>query len=107
MTWTISTLIACVLAFFMGYSVNQGGTCLVATAHELHHRRRPRLFIGLLGASAAAGLVAVPLAWSGAAGGALAASAELYSWVQSLSALAHSSTTPAYWGLSAVLDMEK
>lgn len=77
MTWPISTVIACVLAFFMGYSVNQGGTCLVATAHELHRRRPPRLFVGFLTASAAAGLVAVPLAWSEAAGGTLAASADI------------------------------
>jgi len=58
----------------MGYSANQGSTCLVAAAHELHLRRRPRLFVGLLLASAAAGLVAVPLAWSRVAGGALAES---------------------------------
>lgn len=47
----------------MGYSVNQGGTCAVATAYEILHHRRPRLFIGLLAASATAGLVAVPLVW--------------------------------------------
>jgi hypothetical protein len=76
-TWPISIPIACVLAFWMGYSINQGGTCLVATARELQLRRPPRLFVGLLAASAAAGLVAVPLAWSGAAGGALAASADI------------------------------
>lgn len=53
----------------MGYSVNQGGTCAVATAHEIFHHRRPRRFIGLLAASATAGLVGVPLVWlsSGAA----------------------------------------
>ena len=51
------------LAFWMGYSVNQGGTCFVATAYELLHRHRPRLLIGLLAASAAAGLVAVSLVW--------------------------------------------
>ncbi|TXH00121.1 MAG: hypothetical protein E6R08_00105 [Nevskiaceae bacterium] len=77
MTWPISTLIACVLAFWLGYSANQGSTCLVAAAHELHIRRRPRLFVGLLAASAAAGLVAVPLAWSGVAGGTLAESADV------------------------------
>lgn len=51
------------LAFWMGYSVNQGGTCAVATAYEILHHRRPRLFVGLLAASATAGLVAVPLVW--------------------------------------------
>jgi len=70
-------LVACLLAFWMGYSANQGSTCLVAAAHELKLRRPPRLIVGLLAASAAAGLVAVPLAWSGAAGGALAESADI------------------------------
>ncbi|RZF65200.1 hypothetical protein EWE75_07475 [Sphingomonas populi] len=59
----MTTLIVCMLAFWMGYSVNQGGTCAVATAYEILHHRRPRLFIGLLAASATAGLFAVPLAW--------------------------------------------
>lgn len=59
----MTTLIVCMLAFWMGYSVNQGGTCAVATAYEILHHRRPRLFIGLLAASATAGLVAVPLVW--------------------------------------------
>ncbi len=77
MTGPIPTLIACVLAFWMGYSVNQSRTCLVAAAHELRRRHRPRLFVGLAAASAAAGLVAVPLAWSGTAGGALAASTDI------------------------------
>jgi hypothetical protein len=56
-------LIVCMLAFWIGYSVNQGGTCAVAAAFEILHHRRPRLFISLLAASAAAGLVAVPLVW--------------------------------------------
>ena len=60
----MTTLIVCVLAFWMGYSVNQGSTCAVATAHEILHHLRFRLFIGLLAASAAAGLTAVPLVWS-------------------------------------------
>ncbi|MEG8012986.1 YeeE/YedE thiosulfate transporter family protein [Sphingomonas sp. 22R3R2A-7] len=68
----MTTLVVCVLAFWMGYSVNQGGTCAVATAYEILHHRRPRLFIGLLAASATAGLVAVPLVWS-AAGSAMLA----------------------------------
>ena len=77
MTWPISTIIACILAFWMGYSVNQSGTCLVASAHELHRRRRPRLLVGILAASAAAGLVTVPLSWSGAVGAVLAESADI------------------------------
>ncbi|WP_076070928.1 YeeE/YedE thiosulfate transporter family protein [Sphingomonas montana] len=59
----MTTLLVCVLAFWMGYSVNQGGTCAVATAYEILHHRRSRLFVGLLAASATAGLVAVPLVW--------------------------------------------
>ncbi|MFA4938875.1 YeeE/YedE thiosulfate transporter family protein [Brevundimonas sp.] len=57
----------CGLAFWMGYSVNQGGTCAVATAHEILHHRRPLRFIGLLAASATAALVATALVWSGIA----------------------------------------
>ncbi|MDY0885889.1 YeeE/YedE thiosulfate transporter family protein [Dongia soli] len=76
MTRPLLTLLACVLAFWMGYSANQGSTCLVAASQELQQRRRPGLFVGFLAASAAAGLVAVPLAWSGA-GGALAASVDI------------------------------
>ena len=56
-------LIVCMLAFWLGYSVNQGGTCAVATAYEIINHRRPRLFISLAAVSAAAGLVAVPLVW--------------------------------------------
>ena len=76
----ISALIVagvCALAFWMGYSVNQGGTCSVATAYEILHHRRPRLFIGLLAASATAALVSTGLVWS-EVGGAM-----------------HSSTVPA------------
>ena len=55
----------CILAFWFGYSANRGGTCLVVAAHELQQRRRPRMFVGFVAASAAAGLIAIPLAWSG------------------------------------------
>ena len=58
-------LLLCVLAFGFGYAVNQGGACLVVAAHELHKRQPPRMFVGFLAASAAAGLVAVPIAWTG------------------------------------------
>ncbi|WP_244543485.1 YeeE/YedE thiosulfate transporter family protein [Bosea sp. CRIB-10] len=45
--------------------MNQGGACLVVAAHELHKRQPPRMFVGFLAASAAAGLVAVPIVWTG------------------------------------------
>ena len=54
----------CGFAFWMGYSVNQGGACAVATAHEILHHRRARRFIGLLAASATAALVSTVLVWS-------------------------------------------
>lgn len=66
------------LAFWFGYSANQSGTCLVVAAHELHLRRPPRMFVGFLAASAAAALVAIPLVWSGALGGALVASTDVH-----------------------------
>lgn len=59
----------CVLSFGFGFAANQGGTCLVAAADELAKRHPPRILIGLLSASAAAGLVAVPLAWAAAIDG--------------------------------------
>ena len=58
----------CGLAFWMGYSINQGGTCAVAGAYEILHHRRPRILIGLLAASATAALVSTALVWSGTAG---------------------------------------
>ena len=57
-------VIAAALAFWLGYSVNQSGTCLVSAAHEVVYRRRARRVVGLAIASLAAGLVAIPLAWS-------------------------------------------
>ena len=56
--------IAIILAFWLGYSTNRSGACVVAAAHEIVHRRRARRVTGLTIASLAAGLVAVPLAWS-------------------------------------------
>lgn len=61
-------LICCGLAFWLGYSVNQGGTCSVATAQELLFKRRPRRFISLLATSAMAGLVTLAMFSSGHAG---------------------------------------
>ncbi|GFE76124.1 YeeE/YedE thiosulfate transporter family protein [Novosphingobium sp. TCA1] len=59
----------CALSFGFGFSANQGGTCLVAAADELVRRHPPRVLIGLIAASAAAGLTAVPLAWTAATDG--------------------------------------
>ena len=69
-----SAFLACGLAFCFGYSANQGGTCLVLAADELHRRRRPRMLVAFLAASCSAGLVAVPLVWSATIGAGLAAS---------------------------------
>lgn len=59
------TVVVCGLAFWMGYSINQAGTCAVAAAHEILEHRRPRLFVGLLAASATAALTTVPTLWVG------------------------------------------
>ena len=67
----------CVLAFWFGYSANQGGTCLVVAAHEIQKRRPPRMFVGFLAASAAAGLISIPLVWSGALGATLTPSTSI------------------------------
>ncbi|MBX9616405.1 MAG: YeeE/YedE family protein [Caulobacteraceae bacterium] len=64
MTDVVITLAVCGFAFWMGYSINQGGTCAVVTAHEILHHRSPRKFIGLLAASGTAALVATVLVWS-------------------------------------------
>lgn len=76
MDWILAAVIA-VLAFWMGYSVNQGGTCAVATANEISRGHPPRRFIGLFAASGVAALVAAPLAWLDVAGAALAPSIEV------------------------------
>ncbi len=49
----------------------------MVAAHELHRRRPPRMFIGFLAASAAAGLVAVPMVWTGTLGATLAPSTSI------------------------------
>lgn len=54
-----------VLAFGFGFCANRAGTCLVMAARELHRGRPPRMLFGFFVASSAAGLVAVPLVWSG------------------------------------------
>ncbi len=70
-------LLLCVLAFGFGYAANQGGTCLVVAAHELHRRQPPKMFVGFLAASTAAGLVAVPIVWTGTLGATLAPSTSI------------------------------
>lgn len=77
----------CVLAFWFGYSANQGGTCLVVAAHEIQKRRPPRMFVGFLAASAAAGLIAIPLVWSGALGATLTPSTSI-NWLLLVGAIA-------------------
>ena len=69
-----AAMLVCGLAFGFGYSANQGGTCLVLAADELHRRRRPRMLVAFLAASCSAGLVAVPLVWSETTAATLAAS---------------------------------
>ncbi len=64
MTDVVIAIGVCGFAFWMGYSINQGGTCAVVTAHEMLHHRSPRKFIGLLAASGTAALVATVLVWS-------------------------------------------
>ena len=49
----------------------------MVAAHELHRRRPPRMFVGFLAASAAAGLVAVPMVWTGTLGATLAPSTSI------------------------------
>jgi len=77
--WVLA--VVCGLAFWMGYSVNQSGTCAVATAHELLQRRRPRRLAGLLAASAVAALVAASLAWLSQGGAQVASVIDISPWV--------------------------
>lgn len=58
-----------VLAFGIGYLINQGGTCAVAASREVVAGRPPSLFLGFALAAGTAGLVTLPLAqWLGPAG---------------------------------------
>ena len=41
-----AAMLVCGLAFGFGCSANQGGTCLVLAADELHQRRRPSIVHG-------------------------------------------------------------
>ncbi len=59
-------VIALGCAYAMGVALNQGSTCAVTAARELVDHRSPRMTIGFMLAVAAAGLVWLPLAWSGA-----------------------------------------
>lgn len=55
------TAAICALAFLIGYSINQGGTCAVAAAREVVDRRTVRLLVGMAVASGAAGVVTLGL----------------------------------------------
>ena len=46
-----AAMLVCGLAFGFGCSANQGGTCLVLAADELHQRRRPSMLVAFLAAS--------------------------------------------------------
>lgn len=70
-------ILQCLLAFWFGYAANQGGTCLVVAADELHRRRPPRMFVGFLAASAAAGLVTIPMVWTETLGATLVPSTSI------------------------------
>lgn len=56
-------------AFIVGFAANRGGTCAVMAARHVVHRRDARLLVGFAVASAAGGVIAIPLAWAIGAGG--------------------------------------
>jgi uncharacterized protein len=60
---TIELVLGWLCALLVGYSINQGGTCGVAAARDLVHRRRIDLFAGFAVATGAAGIVCLPAAW--------------------------------------------
>jgi MFS family permease len=57
-------VIAGCCAFVMGYAANQGGTCGVMAMREIVEERRVHLFVGFLIATAASGLLYLPLTWA-------------------------------------------
>lgn len=57
-------LLAWLCALMVGYSINQGGTCGVASARALVEDGRVDGFVGFAVASGAAGLVCLPAIWA-------------------------------------------
>lgn len=57
--------LAAIAAVVMGYALNQGSTCAVLAARQVLEERRPTLLLGFAVAAATAGLVWLPLAWTG------------------------------------------
>lgn len=57
-------LLASAAALLVGWSINHGGICAVGATHDFIERRNPRLAIGIVFASATAGLLLLPLAWA-------------------------------------------
>lgn len=55
-------VVAAIVAFLIGYLINQGGTCAVAASREVVSGRPPSLFLGFILAAGAAGLLTLPLA---------------------------------------------
>lgn len=66
MIWNLGLAgLAALSAFVMGYALNQGTTCAVLAARQVLEERRPTMLLGFGVAAAAAGLVWLPLSWSG------------------------------------------
>ena len=61
MSWTF--LLSCLCALLVGYSINQGGTCGVASARALVEQGRIDGFVGFAVATGAAGVVCLPTVW--------------------------------------------
>jgi hypothetical protein len=60
---------AAIVAFVVGYLINQGGTCAVAASREVGRGQPPSLFLGFAAAAGAAGMITFPLAgWLGPLG---------------------------------------
>lgn len=57
--------LAAIAAFVVGYALNQGSTCAVLAARQVLEERQPTLLLGFAVAAATAGLVWLPLAWTG------------------------------------------
>lgn len=66
MIWNLGLAgLAALSAFVTGYALNQGTTCAVLAARQILEDRRPTMLLGFGVAAATAGLVWLPLSWSG------------------------------------------